>query len=158
MKIFNKENDKEVVYVQIRDIDFLMATETEEIDYSIYRNAFGDNRPTLKDKNLTDFIRYSEESEVDFFKHISYILDFAEYINLPEEKLQAKCDNLWNERKKITDVYDSMPIEEKYKNKYMVKEVFRIDSMIATIQEINLIKKGECTYPLPIDEKVLKKD
>ena len=71
MKIFNKENGVEKVYIQLDDLLVLFKTE-QFIPISIFDEVFGKDID-INDINRFDFIEFYKKNEVDFFKAIEDI-------------------------------------------------------------------------------------
>ena len=65
MKIFNKENDKERVYVQLNDIMELTQTNMP-IPASIIDKVFGGKFLIVDDSNRDDFVEFDKKEEIDF--------------------------------------------------------------------------------------------
>lgn len=146
MKIFNIENGIEKVYVQMNDIGLLNSA-FEEIPVSIFYKVFRDI-VIIDDRNRMDFIEFSEQQEIDFFRNIDWIVDYKEIRNLSKEEIIKRGQEVADEINKLAQVYNNMSFEEKnpnllvrssslqYKMKYMV--------------EILLIKQGKKTMPFPL--------
>lgn len=73
MKIFNKENGVEKVYVQIDDILTLYKTE-QYMPISIFDKVFS-SELTINENNRYDFIEFYDKDEIEFFKAIDWIVD-----------------------------------------------------------------------------------
>ena len=65
MKIFNKENDKERVYVQLNDIMELTQTNMP-IPASIIDKVFRGKFLIVDDSNRDDFVEFDKKEEIDF--------------------------------------------------------------------------------------------
>lgn len=120
MKIFNTENGKEKVYIQVSD--FITLTKVDRpIPASIYLKAMNYKFKSNNDKY--NFIEYTEPEEIEFFKSFDYIVDYKEVKNKNIKELQelAKIANddaneiaeLWNE---LTD--DEKALNKGFTNKY----------------------------------------
>ena len=73
MKIFHKENNRDVVYVQIFDLKFI----TREID-NIPKFVL-DKIGKLDNASMTDFEKFDRDYEVSFFKNLDFILNYDDY-------------------------------------------------------------------------------
>ena len=74
MKIFRKENDKEVVYVQLRDIGFLRLLNKPVLD-SINKIVF-DKGIKIGNHNYYDYICFDKEEEINFFRNFDAIINY----------------------------------------------------------------------------------
>ena len=73
MKIFNKENGVEKVYIQLDDLLVLFKTE-QFIPISIFDKVFGKGI-IIDNSNRYEFLEFHKKEEVDFFKAIDWIVD-----------------------------------------------------------------------------------
>lgn len=90
MKIFNKENGIEKVYVQEKDIKKLWEF-CSNIPNSIYAN--------FNDEEKNGFIEYSSKEEVEFFKTVDWIIDYKKFVKLSKEDLEECMTELQNQMK-----------------------------------------------------------
>lgn len=74
MKIFNKENGLEKVYVQYDDLRILRDSDLA-IPESVYDKICADDF-NVNDYNRFDFAMFSDKEAVEFFKYIDWILDY----------------------------------------------------------------------------------
>lgn len=71
MKQFNEEQEKTVVYVQVKDIRFLVSHTNEQLPKMIY-NYFR----LTKDMDVYSYVRFEDIESVTFFKYAAYIIDY----------------------------------------------------------------------------------
>lgn len=113
MKVFNVENGKEKVYVQVEDF----ATFTRvgyPIPASIYAKAM-DIRFVTND-NRYNFVVYDTDEELDFFRNFEWIIDYKELRDKTGDEMRAiaKLDN--DEANDIADLWNTLTPEEKRMN------------------------------------------
>lgn len=122
MKIFNKENGKEKVYIQVSD--FTTFTKVDRpIPAGIYWKAMNYKFQSNDDKY--NFIEYSDPEEVEFFKNFDYIVDYKEVKDKDIKELQALAKIANDEANEISDLWNELTPEEKklnvaLSNKYML--------------------------------------
>ena len=132
MKIFNKENNKEKVYIQIKDLDKLIYSKIN-LPKSI-KDKYLDlyyNNSTLYDN---DFIEFNNENEISFFKLIDWIVDFKRINKLNNEQIKT------NEQKIISKM------ESNFNNKIKFD---LLDYKLNQIDEIKRFKDNEINIPIP---------
>lgn len=80
MKIFNVENGKEKVYVQMEDLMFLVHYDLNTgIPASIFDKVFSGGALFVSDHNRFEFVSFDEEHEIAFFKKLDWMVDYKEY-------------------------------------------------------------------------------
>ncbi len=129
MKIFNKEKGKEVVYVQRKDLKYILDYEKEVPRELIGRNYERIGREGLRD----EFIIFYEEETVEFFKKINWIVDYRKVYKLPNEEIFKIVDNLFERyARNINDVYNDLDQERKYSpNDIGVLAQFYLNTMLS---------------------------
>ena len=85
MKLYNKENGINKVYVSREDIIFL---------YEVYSNipSFIDEK--LNEKGDKEYLVFDKKDELEYFKKIFWIIDYKEYSKLSFEELNTCLDEL----------------------------------------------------------------
>ena len=142
MRIFNKEKEKEIVYVQGKDIKFI---EEQKID-----------SPPLDgiSKVVSDdtFVQFVDAEYVDFFKQQTYIPNYKTMRDISIDKLALIIEEKAKRIATITKGYESTPKDERTTQTFF-KEKAKREYEIASIQEyINTIKsKKAIPIPLAID-------
>lgn len=115
MKIFNKENDKERVYVQLNDIMELTQTNMP-IPASIIDKVFGGKFLIVDDSNRDDFVEFDKKEEIDFFKSIEWITDYKKYRDLTQDELKLLIEETSKEIDDIATKYNTLSYTEKENN------------------------------------------
>lgn len=91
MKIFNKENGINKVYVQLDDLLVLYNSDAV-IPSSIFDKVFLDGF-TIDDNNRYDFIEFTDQDEIDFFKAIDWIVDYKDLKDKNKDELRHLYDS-----------------------------------------------------------------
>lgn len=85
MKIINREDGQEVVYLQKGDLAYLMHN-CDTVPYAFVDDFFSDV-VIIDNSNRDEFVRFTNQSEVDFAKEQDWIIDLRDYIMLNEDEL-----------------------------------------------------------------------
>ena len=110
------------VYVQKNDLGFLNQTNLA-IPASIFMKVFGNGITIIDDSNRYEFVRFEEESEIDFFKEQDWIVDYNSVKDLGEAEIKEIFDETVNQMDSIARKYNSMSAEEQRKNRqYRIEE------------------------------------
>ena len=157
MKLFHTENDEEAVYVQIHDIMYLSHETGRPIPASIFTKVCTTGVTIVTDANRFEFVRFDDESDVEFFKKLDFIIDFDQYKDLTDEQLEEEAQKLETRANEIAKTWNSMSEEERRKNSSLFKEHRNISYMIKFLSEIYAVKHGKRTMPFPEFVSVPKK-
>ena len=134
MKIFYQEKQKEIVYVQLNDILFLKHCTDIKIPESIYVYTAGEDKNSPEDK--VRFILFDASLEVQFFKDIDFIIDYADYKDMTEDQLCKEISKYVLKANKIIDKKYSMSEKsENYKKinqnlqniRHILEDLFRLE-------------------------------
>lgn len=79
MKVFNIENNKKILYVQLRDIKILKKGFEDSIPESIKKEIFV-YLNQANNNTLNDFIRFDNEDVINFYNSIDWIIDYGEFL------------------------------------------------------------------------------
>ena len=157
MKIINKD----AAYVQKNDVESLSVVDLP-IPLSIYKkllefsptfinkNNRYDLAPKLvNDGNRYDFVKLDDESEVEYFKGIDWIVDYNDYKDLSEEEIKAAIHSVDEEHDAIYDAYYDMTEEERDKHHDMFKRINTLELKRFAIGEILWFIQGHIKFELP---------
>ena len=152
MKIFNKENEQEKVYVQLNDIMELTQTNMP-IPASIIDKVFGGKFLIVDDSNRDDFVEFDKKEEIDFFKSIEWITDYKKYRDLTQDELKLLIEETNKEIDDIATKYNTLSYTEKENNLDLYERYNMLCLKIEDIKKIYLLKSGEyqLTFPLVPD-------
>ena len=149
MKIFNKEDEKEKVYVQLNDIMELIDTDMS-IPASIVDAVFGTKMLIVDDSNREDFVEFDKKEEVEFFKSIDWIVDYKKYRDLSKEELETLIEDIVSELGVIANKYNSLSIEEKKANVELCEKYRLLYYKLGEIKQILYMKSGDYNSKLPV--------
>lgn len=136
MKIFKKEGEViKSVFVQRNDLGFLNDIDTP-IPASIYMKSFNRGSNIINNRNRFDYIEFTEQNEIEYFKNTDFILDYEEYANLSLEELEIKCDEVGKQIGEIAEKYNAFSASEKIKNKKMYDRFEQLKFMIYGIADL----------------------
>lgn len=145
MKIFKDGK----VYVQKNDMVYVNHSDLA-IPASIFMKLFGNGVVIIDDSNRYEFVEFSEPSEVEFFKGIDWIVDFADVKDLTEEEIIALGQTVAEERNNLAKEFNALPDEERRaRYESTVQQTEQYDFKMGTLREIIMYKRRELSFQLP---------
>lgn len=149
MKIFNKENDREKVYVQLYDIMELIQL-SNSIPASIIDKTVGKKMLIVNNDNGNDFIEFDDPIEIEFFKSVEWIIDFKKFRDLTPEELKLLIEESVKDANEITEEYNNYSDDEKLKdldlhNRYNVIRLKNED-----LKKLYFMKEGKYQPSFPL--------
>ena len=146
MKIFNIENDKEVVYVQKGDLAYIMH-------YAIavpgaFVTDFFNDVVLINDSNSMEFVRFENNAEIDYLKEQDWIIDYRDYINLPIELIIEEGKELICNINEIVEDYNSS--KDNREREKMLKKHQLLRYKLEALKEFSWFKQGHIHYDIPI--------
>ena len=148
MKIFNKEDGKEKVYVQMNDIA-MMNSHVHSIPASIFEQVFTDI-VIIDDSNRMDFVCFDKKHEIDFFASLDWIVDYKELGYLSLEELTKRAEEIGKRIDEIADKYNNMTDAKKFENRHLVLEYELLSYQYSYHYELINLKKGKRKMPIPL--------
>lgn len=149
MKIFNKENGKEKVYVQMQDI---MTVVHEDINCgipaSIFEKVFGDVL-IVDERNRWDFMSFDEPQEVEFFRGLEWIPDYKEFRNKSREEMVAISEGLNETFNAKAEKWNNMSDKEREANQDLYTECTLLQYKINCLPRIFFTGQGHYTLGVP---------
>ena len=142
MKIFNKEDNIDVVYVQEED---LMQLRSYYGNMPFYLED--EIKDALSSANYNDekFIRFTNPEAIKFFKSIKWIVDYKQCRDLSDEELSENFENFLRNKEEIMadDTYfGNINLTPTIKNKLLN---YKIISLI----NYELVKRKQKILPFP---------
>lgn len=98
---------EDCVYVQRSDIAYLFYYD-EAIPMSVYEKSSTEGSYSTTERNSCEFIRFDKPDEIEFFKSLSWSIDFLEVKDLSEKEIIALGEEVVNERNAIIALYSGM--------------------------------------------------
>lgn len=140
MKIFYENAGKEEAYIQIKDLIFLLEQDKESNE-NIYSDEFYSNINELRNKNPLDFVRFTENLDICFFKKCDFIIDVKEAAKLSISDIEERHDALVDLLNSIRGKLNKMNKDQQKITK-MIYEYNRIYHKVIELREITNIKLG----------------
>ena len=146
MKIFHKEeNEKEVVFVQERDV-FYFIRKNRKIPSIILEEYYKDGVKPV-DADLSKFVKIDSDDAVKFFKEKDYIIDYNQYKDFTVRQLERKIKRVRKEiikiEQKIINSTDddirqiAQKVETYYDNEQLKYELFLLKDLKEGNTKIN---------------------
>lgn len=151
MKIITND----AAYVQKNDLAY-----SPLLPQSIFLKAFGNGITVIDDSNRYDFVKFEEESEIEIFEKIDWMVDYNEVKDLSEDEIIKKAKKIGKERKEIATTFNSLAeCERKYHND-MVTKCDLLEFKFYSLRDILWLKQGHISIKLPENdkEKILKRN
>lgn len=152
MKIITSE----AVYVQKNDIGFLNQTDLP-IPTSIFLKVFGNGITIIDNSNRFEFVKFEEESEIEFFRNLDWIVDYDSVKDLGEEQIIELGQDIVQQKNNIATKYNAMTNDERRANEHMVYECERLDFKMYSLRDVLWFKQGHIQFDLPDCKKVEEK-
>lgn len=148
MKIFNKENGVEKVYVQKNDLVMILHSE-DKLPASICDNIFADGIFVVDGDNGNEFIEFSDKDSLKFFRSLDYVVDFKELSKLSKEELEEKFKEVAKERYENAKEYEKLAEKGDLRGALVAKENHLAHKM-GDIQALYFNKIGENNIDFPV--------
>ena len=150
MKIFNKENGKEKVYVQMEDIMLLMHYDLNAgIPASIFDKLFRNGYVFVDDRNRFEFVSFEDKNEIDFFRSIDWIVDYKEYRTRSFDEMVQAGEDIRNEMAQIANRYNAMDEIDRKNNQGLRTKFELLEEKFKFLPQIVFINQGHVTMPFP---------
>ena len=138
----------DAVYVQKNDIGYLNQTDLP-IPASIYIKIFGNGVVIIDNSNRFEFVKFEEDSEIEYFKNLDWIVDYNVLKDMSVEKIIELGQSVAQEKNAIAKTYNAMNQNDRMKNNHMVSECDRLDFKMYSLRDVILFKQGLINFALP---------
>ncbi len=91
MKVIGKYKGKEKVYISVESLVFLISIK-EPLLFSIYTKVVNNPKIDFTKDNPLEYIEFSKPDEIEYFKGLSFILDYNEWIDTKVDVLKRIID------------------------------------------------------------------
>ncbi len=158
MKIINGDE----VYVQKNDMiyffRFMRMINGDYIRYnycslpvpvSTFSKVFGRGPVIIDDSNRYDFVKVDDKAEIEFFDGLDWILDYNQVKNMPKDELVKMGQSMLDERNEIANRFNSMSLEEKSNNGYMIDKCEMLEYKIQSLRDFIWFREGDLNMKLP---------
>ena len=135
-------------YVQRNDLGFLNTT-SYSIPASIFNKAFNNSCTIINDRNRYDFVKFDEESEIEFFRSLDWIVDYNDVKDLTDSEIYELTKVVRKEHEKIAHSYNDMSNEDKANNYCMVIKCNLLEFKFYSLRDILWFKQGHIRMNFP---------
>ena len=129
MKIITNDS----AYVQKNDLAYLNSSDLP-IPASIFMKVFGNGVTIINDSNRYDFVKFDEESEIEYFKDLDWMIDYNQVKDLSEDEMIKLAESIGEERKQHTN---------------MVTKCDLLEFKFYSLRDILWFKQGHIPMELP---------
>lgn len=144
MKIITDDS----AYVQKNDIAYLNQTDLP-IPTSIFMKVFGKGIVIIDDSNRYEFVKFDAPEEIEFFKGLSWMIDYNEVKDLSEEETIILGQSIAQEKNGIATKFNSMSEKERKENLKMVQQCELLDFKMYSLRDVLWFKQGHIQMELP---------
>jgi len=140
------------VYVQKNDIAFLNQTDLP-IPASIFMKVFGNGITIIDNRNRFEFVKFEEESEIEYFRKLDWIVDYDLVKDLGEEQIIELGQGVAQEKNIIVQTFNAMSVDDRRVNMHLVAECERLDFILYSLRDVLYFKQGhlKMTFPEGVD-------
>lgn len=148
MKIFNIENGKKKVYVQLNDI--AMLDEFADVIPASIMDMMYQRTIIVNDSNRMNFIEFTERDEVAFFESQEWILDYKKVRDLSIEELSSMGQTILDEMNDVAASYNSLPLADRMNHSDLESRHEILRYQLNYITEMVSLKRGTTIMPFPV--------
>ena len=98
------------VYVQKNDIAYLYMSNLP-ISSSIFMKFFGNGATIVNDRNRYDFVKFNQQSEIEYFKGLDWMIGYNEVKDLSEHEIVKLAINIVKEKEQIANTFNLLPFK-----------------------------------------------
>ena len=136
------------VYVQKNDIAYLSSSDLA-IPASIFMKVLDNGKFIVNDSNRYDFIKFEEESEIEYFKGLDWMIDYNEVKDLSDEEFIKLGRSIAEEQASFVEQYNAMDKEERIKNQNLAHKCELLEFKYYSLRDILWFKQGHIKMKLP---------
>ena len=145
------------VYVQKNDSMYLLNITDLPIPASIFRKVFRNGMIIIDDSNKYEFEEFEDDSEIEFFKGLDWIVDYNSVKDLSDDEIIAMGQNIAQSKNQIAKQFNSMSEDERKENLEMVIQCELLDYKMYSLRDILWFKQGHLKMTLPNKERGIQK-
>lgn len=148
MKIFNVENGKKKVYVQLNDIMMMMqfgSSIPSEVMEKHFMNMF-----IVTDENRFEFSEFTDPHTVEFFEQCEWIVDYKQYRGLSEEQIIECGQQIGAQMNEVAMKWNGMTPEQREENEDVYTRHESLEFKMHSLAEVLWTKQGHRNMPFPI--------
>ncbi len=136
------------VYVQKNDITYLNHTDLP-IPASIFMKIFGNGIVIINDSNRYEFEKFEDDSEIEFFKGLDWIVDYNSVKDLSDDEIIEIGQNIAQVKNQIAEQFNLMSEDERKENLGLVTQCELLDFKMYSLRDILWFKQGHLPMTLP---------
>ena len=146
MKIINKENGQEAVYVQKGDLMYVTHN-CDSMPAALMEDFFSDI-VIINGDNRNEFVRFTNPSEVEFFRKQEWIIDYRDFRNLSEDEIMNKGKEVIDKLNAVAEAFNASKNEAKREKLYNEHEL--LEYRLQCVKEFLWYKQGHIKYSIPL--------
>ena len=144
MKIITNDS----VYIQKNDIAYLNMSNLP-IPSSIFMKVFGNGVTIINDSNRYDFIKFNQQSEIEYFKGLDWMINYNEVKDLSEHEIVKLAKSIVKDQEQIANTFNSMTEEERKNHTDMITKCDLLEFKFYSLRDILWFKQGHISMKLP---------
>lgn len=149
MRIFNKENNQLVVYVQQKNIKAIIKHE-DKAPKSLYKLAKSLKLSDMDETNDEEFIRITDKKTVEYMKRMHWIPDYRELRDLSDQELEQKVQERSAKIQEMSTYYLSLGPYDQRSNPQIPVEYAKINQTVKDINAYLWTRQGKYDTPITI--------
>ena len=119
------------------------------IPASIFDKLFSEGMVFVSDHNRFDFVSFEEQSEIDFFRNLEWIVDYKEYRTKSFDEMVKAGEAIHDEMNEIATKYNSMDEIDRQYNQDLRTRFELLEEKFKFLPQIVFINQGHVTMPFP---------
>lgn len=136
MKIINNN----AVYVQKDDIEYLNSLGLS-LPSSVVNKIIEYDIMQIDDRTKYEFVKFGEQSDIEFFKNLDWIIDYSEIKNLSESETMALYRKVIEQKNAIAREYNQMSESDRINNMDYIRKYKLLDYKLYSLLYIIKLKK-----------------
>lgn len=149
MKIFNKENNQLVAYLQQKNLKAIIKYE-DKAPKAIYKIAKQLGLTEMDETHDEAFVRLTDKKSIEFLKKMHWIPDYRELRDLSNEELEAKVSERSKKIKEMQGYYMSLGPYDQRSNPAIPQEYSKINQTIKDINAYLWTRQGKYSTPVEL--------
>ncbi len=146
MKIFNRENDEDKVYVQKEDLAMLSSVD-KTMPKSIKEYI---NKEPINEYNGKEFVEFTDPNELRFFASKAWIIDYDKYIGAGDYYLEKVREEFIAKKDTLLEKYNSLTDKDEKQKKDVSIEHNLMTYKIRGLDEILKMREGNSEVKVPL--------
>lgn len=149
MRIFNKEQNQIVAYIQQKNLKAIIKFE-DRVPKSLLKLAKSMNLSDMDETHDEEFIRLTDKKEIKFLANMYWIPEYKDLRGLTDEQLTAKVEERAAKISEMHSLYMGMGPYEQRNNYHFPVEYSKINQTIKDINAYLWTRQGKYDTPVSI--------